>query len=208
MNKIFRKRINIRRREQFNRKLALQVIFSILLVSAVIATKNMNSDLSRKIINAADEKMNASIKILEIRDTITEVAASARNKLPFISKKTQSVPVVGTVYRKYGINKTGEESFYNHGIDIKSETQSVKSITEGKVISIGNNENLSGYIVVQNHDKTFIYGKIKEPFVKEGDTISQGDIIGALDEENMILHIEVWEDGASINPLEFLDLKN
>jgi murein DD-endopeptidase MepM/ murein hydrolase activator NlpD len=102
--------------------------------------------------------------------------------------------------------KSDESSYYNHGIDIKADSQSVKAITDGKVVSLGSNEKLSGYIVVQNDDMTLIYGKIHEAFVSEGDSVSKGDLIGALDEENMILHIEVWEDGASINPTSLFDL--
>lgn len=207
MNKFTKKRFNIKRKEQLNKKLALQIVFSIVLVGAVIVTKNINSDFSEKFINAADEKMSASIKLLDVKDTIGDMAISVRNKLPFVSDKNEARPVIGTLYRNYGINKEDDgTSFYNHGIDIRSDTQSVKSITQGKVVSLGENENLSGYIVIQNDEKTFIYGKISEAFVKEGDLISQGDIIGALEEGNLILHIEVWEDGASINPSKVFDL--
>lgn len=206
MNKLTKKRISIKRKDQFNKKLALQVIFSIVLVAAVIVTKNINSDLSEKFINAADEKMNASIEILEFRDTLVQVFARAKASLPFAKDKELASPVIGTLYRKYGLNKNDDESYYNHGLDIKSDTQSVKSITEGKVISTGNNEKLSGYIVIQNEDKTLIYGRINEAYVKEGDNISKGDLIGSLDQDNMILHIEVWEDGASINPSSLFDL--
>ena len=205
MNKLTKKRFNIKRKETFNKKLALQVIFSIVLVAAVIVTKNINSDLSKRFIEAADDKMSASIELLEVKDTIAQGFTAAINKLPFVGKD-EATPVIGTLYRKYGLNKTDDISYYNHGIDIKTETQSVKAITEGKVMSIGNNEKLSGYIVIQNDDRTLIYGKINETFVKEGDNISKGDVIGALNEENMILHIEVWEDGASINPSSLFDL--
>ena len=205
MNKLTKKRINIKRKETFNKKLALQVIFSIVLVAAVIVTKNINSDLSKRFIEAADDKMSAGIELLEVKDTIAQGFTAAINKLPFVGKD-EATPVIGTLYRKYGLNKTDDISYYNHGIDIKTETQSVKAITEGKVMSIGNNEKLSGYIVIQNDDRTLIYGKINETFVKEGDNISKGDVIGALNEENMILHIEVWEDGASINPSSLFDL--
>ncbi|MDD2397630.1 MAG: M23 family metallopeptidase [Tissierellia bacterium] len=205
MNKPTKKRFNIKRKEQLNKKLALQVIFSIVLVAAVIVTKNINSDLSERFIEAADEKMSASIELLEVRDTIAQGFSAAINKLPFVGKK-EATPVIGTLYRKYGLNKTDDVSYYNHGIDIKTETQSVKALTEGKVMTIGNNEKLSGYIVIQNEDRTLIYGKINETFVKEGDNISKGDVIGALNEENMILHIEVWEDGASLNPSSLFDL--
>ena len=167
--------------------------------------KNINSDLSERFMEAADEKMNASIELLEVKDTITEGFSTAVKKLPFIGEK-KSPPVIGTLYRKYGLNKSDESSYYNHGIDIKADSQSVKAITDGKVVSLGSNEKLSGYIVVQNDDMTLIYGKIHEAFVSEGDSVSKGDLIGALDEENMILHIEVWEDGASINPTSLFDL--
>lgn len=207
MNKIPKKRINIKRKEQVNTKLALQIIFSIFLVAAVIVTKNINSDLSDKFIDAADDKMSASIELLEVRDTISDVFTSAKNKLPFFGEK-ESVAVLGTLYRQYGLNKIDDSSYYNHGIDIKSTTQSVKSLTEGRVVSLGSNEKLSGYIVVQSGEKALIYGKISEIYVEEGESISAGDIIGALDQDNMVLHIEIWEDGASINPSTLFDLVN
>lgn len=205
MNKITKKRLNIKRKEQVNKKLALQIIFSIVLVAAVIVTKNINSDLSEKFIEAADEKMSASIELLKVRDTIKDGFSAAINKLPLVGKE-DAKPVMGTLYRKYGLNKDEDASYYNHGVDIKADSQSVKALTKGRVISLGNNEKLSGYIIIQNDDKTFIYGKINETFVKEGDNIAKGDVIGALNEENMILHIEVWEDGASINPSSLFDL--
>lgn len=205
MNKIVKKRLNIKRKETFNKKLALQVIFSIVLVGAVIVMKNINSDLSEKFMEAADEKMNASIELLEIRDTIAEGFSTAVRKLPFVGEK-KSTPVIGTLYRKYGLNKTDDSTYYNHGIDIKADSKSVQAITDGKVVSLGSNEKLNGYIIIQNEDLTLIYGQINETFVKEGDDISKGDLIGALNEENMILHIEVWEDGASINPASLFNL--
>jgi len=66
MNKITKKRLSIKRKDQVNKKLALQVIFSIVLVAAVIVTKNINSDLSEKFIEVADKKMSASIELLEV----------------------------------------------------------------------------------------------------------------------------------------------
>lgn len=206
MNKLTKKRFNIKRKDTFNKKLALQVVFSIVLVGAVIVTKNINSDLSDKFIDAADEKMSATIEILQVRETLADVFVSAKNKLPFIGEKESAKAVMGTLYRKYGLNKTEDSSYYNHGIDIKSNNQSVKSVTDGKVVSLGSNERLSGYIVVQNEEQTYIYGMINEAYVKEGDSVAKGDIIGGLSEDNMILHIEVWEDGASINPASLFDL--
>jgi len=208
MNKITKKRISIKRKEHFNKKLALQVIFSIVLVAAVIITKNIDSDVSRKFINAADEKISESIKFQEVQNSIIEFAFEIKSKIPFLSNKSADfrAPVNGTIYQEYGLNKTEEASYYNHGLDIISNTQSVKSVSKGKVLQVGNNEKLSDYVVIENDGKTIIYGKIKECFVSEGDNVSAGDIIAALNEENMLLHIEVWEDGESVNPSKLFEM--
>ena len=51
MNKLTKKGSILKEREQVNKKLVLQVIFSIVLVAAVIVTKNINS-IFQKIIEA------------------------------------------------------------------------------------------------------------------------------------------------------------
>ena len=208
MNKITRKKINLKRKEQFNRKLAVQVIFSIVLVAAVIVTKQLDSDKSRQLLNTADEKMSESVKPDEVGNLIHNFGIGIKNKMPFRSKDTSefAAPVSGKVYLNYGLAKSGETTYYNHGMDIVSNTQSLKSISDGKVTQVGNNEKLSNYVVIEEDEKTIIYGKIKEIFVGEGDKVSKGEIIGALNEENMLLHIEVWEGGESLNPAKLFNM--
>lgn len=210
MNKISRKKISIKRKEQFNKKLAFQVIFSIVLVAAVIITKQLDTDLSKQFLNATDEKVSESIKPKEVGSSIIEFMTGIKNKIPFISKGESefAAPVSGRIHMKYGLNKTGESSYYNHGLDIISNTQSVRSISDGKVTQLGNNEKLSNYLVIEENNKTIIYGKIIEAFVEEGDKVSKGEIIGALNEDNMLLHIEVWENGESINPTKLFNLND
>jgi murein DD-endopeptidase MepM/ murein hydrolase activator NlpD len=208
MNSITRKRINIKRKEQFNKKLAFQVIFSIVLVIAVIITKQLDTDFSKQFLSEADKKMSENIEANEVGNSIRDFMTGLINKLPFMSKEASqyAAPVNGRIYMKYGLNKEGESSYYNHGLDIISNTQSVRSISGGKVTQIGNNEKLSNYVVIEEDGRTIIYGKINQAFVNKGDKVSKGDIIGALDEENMLLHIEVWEDGESINPTKLFKL--
>lgn len=209
MNKMTRKKINIKRKEQLNKKLALQVIFSIILVAAVIVTKQLDFELSRKFLNVTDEKMTKSIEPDEAKNSILDFISGIKAKMPSFSRDTSeyTAPVNGKIYRNYGLNKQGDNSFYNHGLDIKSDMESIRSISDGMVIQSGNNEKLSNYVVVEENGKTIIYGKADEIFVTEGDKISKGDIIGALNAESMLLHIEVWEDGESINPSKLFDIK-
>ncbi len=202
MNKITKKRIKLHRKENINKKLALQVLFSILLVSAVILTKQLDTDLSKQFLNAVNEIMTESIKPREIGSSVKEFFAGITEKISFMSgnKTEYAAPVSGKIYQNYGVIKGDESSFYNHGIDIVSDTQSIKSVSEGKVIQIGNNDKFSNYIVIEDGDRMIIYGQIHQSFIKEGDSVSKGDIIGALNEENRNLHIEVWENGESVNP--------
>ncbi|WMJ75889.1 MULTISPECIES: M23 family metallopeptidase [unclassified Sedimentibacter] len=202
MNKITRKKFNLKRKDKLNRKLALQIIFSIVLVAAVIVTKQLDTNLSEQFLNTADEKISESIEPAKIKSSFFGFFTGLKNKIPFLAEDSAeySAPVNGKIYQNYGLNKTENVSYYNHGLDIISNTQSVRAISKGKVTQIGNNEKLSNYVVIEDDGKTFVYGKINEAFVSEGNRVSQGDIIGALNEENMLLHVEIWEDGESLNP--------
>lgn len=208
MNKIPRKKFNIKRKDQFNKKLALQVVFSIVLVTAVIVTKQLDSNLSKQFLNTADEKISESIEPKEVKSSFFEFMTGVKNNIPFLSgdKSEYAAPVNGRIYQNYGLNITENTSYYNHGLDIMSNTQSVRTISSGKVTKIGSNEKLSNYVVIEDDGRTFIYGKINEAFVVKGDKVSKGDIIGALNEENMLLHIEVWENGESLNPSKLFNM--
>ncbi len=93
-----------------------------------------------------------------------------------------------------------ESADYNHGIDIISNIESVKAITAGKVVIVGNNEKMSNYVVIESGSKKVIYAKFDEIFVAKGDDVEIGEIIGKLNTDQKLLHIEVWENGESINP--------
>lgn len=210
MNKLTKKKIGIKRKEFFNKKLAIQVGFSIILVAVVILTKQFDSGFSKQFISVTEEKLSENIDPSTITGAFKNVIIGVRDKIPFLSKKEDeyAAPVNGKIYKEYGLVESENTSYYNHGIDIQSNTQAVKSISKGIVILVGNNEKLSNYVVVQEEDKKIIYGKINETLVSKGDTISKGDIIGALSEDDKILHLEVWENGESINPSKLFELSD
>lgn len=210
MNKITKKKFGLKRKEFINKKLAIQILFSIILVTVVIISKQTDTGFTKQFINATEEKIGENIDPLSIKDSFKNAFTAIKEKLSFTSKKESefAAPVNGKIYQKYGLAKSGEASYYNHGLDIISKTQTVKSISNGTVTLVGNNEKLSNYVVVQEKDKKIIYGKISEALVKKGDTISKGDIIGALNDENKILHLEIWENGESLNPAKFFDISD
>ncbi|MDD2493826.1 MAG: M23 family metallopeptidase [Tissierellia bacterium] len=210
MNRITKKKFGIKRKEVFNKKLAIQVLFSIVLVAAVIVAKKVDTDYSKQFISTTENKIDESLEPSSIKQTFLKVFASIKDKIPFASKSEDKLefaaPVNGKIMQKYGMAKKGEKTYYNHGLDILSNTETVKSISKGIVAVVDNNEKLSNYVVVIDDGKTIIYGQINEILVEKGDKISKGDIIGALSDESKLLHLEVWENGESINPTKLFEI--
>jgi len=210
MNKLTKRKIGIKRKEIFNKKLAIQVGFSIILVALVIFTKQFDSSFSKQFISITEDKLSENLDPSSITGAFKNLIIGAKDKLPFMSKNKDgySSPVNGKIYQGYGLIENEDSSYYNHGIDILSNTKVVKSISKGTVILVGNNEKLSNYLVIQDEDKKIIYGKINESLVVKGDKLSKGDIIGALSEDDKILHLEIWENGESLNPSKLFELSD
>ena len=201
LNKIFKKRIGIKRKDNLNKALLIQVIFSIILVVAVIVTKHFGNNQTDLYLNVVKEKLGTTFNIKQTASGISSIFSNLSQKLglDFLSASDYAAPVSGKILNEYGGNATSEDS-YNHGIDIISNMEAVKSISYGEVVAIGKNSKLSNYIVVESGSKTIIYARFEEVFVSKGDELKLGEIIGKLNNENKLLHIEIWENGNSIDP--------
>lgn len=112
----------------------------------------------------------------------------------------------GTVIRKFGENKNTKLNTVtvNYGIDIKlGNDKTVRSVGEGVVSAI---EWLPGYgsIIIITHRDEFrtVFGHIAQIYVKEGDKISAGQLIGTVGEslEGFILHFEIWNNRSYQDP--------
>lgn len=202
MSRVLKKRINIKRKDNINKKLLIQVIFSIILVFAVIATKQFGNSYTGELLSDTKEKLSETIDIKSAFSNIKSLFANIGKGFDagLFNNSDYAAPVSGKIIKKYGVDNTVQSSEYNHGIDIISNIEAVKSISSGKVIAVGKNERLSNYIVVESGNKKFIYAMFDEVFVSKGDDVNLGEIIGKLDAKEKLLHIEVWENGESINP--------
>ena len=208
VSKILKKRINIKRKENINKRLLIQVVFSIILVIAVIATKQFGNSYTGEYLSNAKEKLSETIDVKLALSNIKKTFSNFGKGLNFgfFSNSDYAAPVNGKILKKYGVDNTIESSSYNHGIDIVSNMESVKSISSGKVTLVGKNEKLSNYIVVESGSKKFIYAMFEEIFVSKGDEVKLGDIIGRLNNEERLLHVEIWENGESINPTKLFTI--
>lgn len=209
MNKLTKRNISFKRKDSFNKKLAIQIGLSIMLVFTVIITKQVNTDLSNEVIDVTSKTVNESTEPSKIKNSFSNIIAKIENFSLFSSKDKNDFasPVNGLITQSYGLNTTDEATYYNHGITILSNTQTVLSISPGIVTAVGNNEKLNNYIVVEGDGKKIIYGKLSEYFVSEGEKISKEDIIASLDENEKTLHLEIWQGSESINPTNLFEIK-
>lgn len=116
----------------------------------------------------------------------------------------------GKVVRGFGesLNPKLKTLTVNYGIDIRASGDlSVKSVGEGVVSAV---EWLPGYgtVLILSHKGNFrtVYGHLSEVFVKEGDKINTGGLIGKVSEgvDGNILHFEVWNGRQNVDPLTWL----
>lgn len=124
-----------------------------------------------------------------------------------------TLPVSGKIFNAF----SGDELVYNrtlddwrthNGIDISAvQDEAVKAGANGTVTKVYT-DGLLGTVVEINHgDFTARYcGLARQPHVKEGDSVSQGQTIGTVAQVDMEvmeeshIHLEIVMDGAAVNP--------
>lgn len=89
----------------------------------------------------------------------------------------------------------------------------VLAAKSGKVISATQNRGMGKYIIIRHQDNLItIYGHLSEIFVRKGDNLSQGQMIGRVGKtgnatpRDMLphLHFEIRKNGVPQDPLEYI----
>lgn len=153
-----------------------------------------------------------------ISDSLPVINTTNKMINPYTDKNVK----IGKTYYDYkGEEKNQENSITVHdntymqntGIDfISDQIFDVVSVQDGTVINV-KEDNLLGKVVEIKHESGLIssYQSLSEISVKKGETITQGQIIGKsgtneLDKESgNHLHFEIYKDGTSVNPENYLN---
>lgn len=130
-----------------------------------------------------------------------------KNALSFI------VPVEGYVSSTYGIrNPTTSTVPKNHtGLDIAAASGTViKSATDGVVTLASSEGDYGNHLKIANGDITMVYAHCKTLYVKEGDTIKQGQNIAEVgttgNSTGPHLHFEIRKADRFINPQKIINI--
>ena len=115
-------------------------------------------------------------------------------------------PVSGKVTQKY------DPATRHYAVDIATKLNTpVRSTTEGVVVFSGWSDDV-GYVVIIDHpyDLLSVYKHNSSISVSQGEVVEQGQVIAFSGNSGMNttgphLHFEIWSNGFSLNPEEFID---
>lgn len=100
----------------------------------------------------------------------------------------------------------------HNGIDIEQlEGTPVKAASSGMVIQAAQDPELGRLIKIKHEgDVVTVYAHLKDVYVKTGDRVTQGEVIGTVGKtrlaENPHLHFEIWEKGEAQDPEKWLEI--
>ncbi len=140
--------------------------------------------------------------------------------LTFTEEDVLSWPIDGNVILPYSMEQTIyfatlDQYKYNSAVMIAGEIgEEVWAATDGEVTSIETDAQTGTTVKINLGDGyEAVYGQLGELFVKEGERIDQGVLIGYLAEqtkyysvEGSHLYFQLLKDGEPVNPLHFLDV--
>ena len=119
----------------------------------------------------------------------------------------------GRIVKQFGENRNEKLNTVtlNYGIDIKTAAdEDVRSVADGVISAI---DWIPGYgsVIIITHKGDFrtVYSHLSNIYVKEGDRVKLGTVIGKVGEslEGNILHFEIWNSRSKQNPAVWLARK-
>ena len=139
--------------------------------------------------------------------------------MSFSKEDTLIWPVDGNVILNYSMDQTVyfatlDQYKYNPAVVISGETgEPVRAAADGKVTGLGNDARLGNTLTVDlGNGYQVIYGQLQEIRVKEGQMLSQGEVIGYIEDptkyytvEGPNLYFQLLKDGTPENPLEYME---
>lgn len=108
----------------------------------------------------------------------------------------------------YRFHPIDRQNKFHYGIDLYANNDDVYSMVGGVIIDSGYNSSLGYYVIIEYKYYKFIYGHLREYYVKRGDEVVAGYLIGKTGSTGKStgehLHFAIKKNNTFINPLPFL----
>ena len=153
-----------------------------------------------------NEKENPKEELSE-EQQMKKDAQEIKTKISFIK------PIEGRISSKFGWRNptTSTVPKYHTGLDIAAnEGTIIKSATDGKVIMASSQGDYGNHYQIQIQDIVIVYAHCKKLYLKEGDTVKQGQEIAEVgstgNSTGPHLHFEIRKGDKKIDPQLILDI--
>lgn len=185
-------------------------------VAATAAPENKAEEKTTK--ETSSKRVKSEVKEEKPKKKETMKKVSAEDKLHFDQETGLLWPVEGDVLIEYSADKvvffpTLSQYKTNPAMIIGSEIgESVKASAAGVVKSVGKSEETGNTVTIAIGDGfKVVYGQLKDVTVSEGDSVSEGQVIGKIAKptkyysvEGANLYYQVKQKNETVNPLVFL----
>lgn len=158
--------------------------------------KAQNDNESNETKEASADEENNTVPLSQMEIDANDI----KSKINFI------LPLRGVITSRYGPRTPTDIVSANHaGIDIAANKGTVFiSATDGVVTSVSGEGGYGNHVCIKNDDVMILYAHCETIYVKEGETISQGQKIGEVGETGNAtgphLHFEVRKENRTVNP--------
>lgn len=159
-----------------------------------VAVKNFETD-ARELLTESE------LETMEALDSVGAYTTKVELRNPLESK------ALWFISRRWGMWCDGTSVEMHDGIDIRQRAGApVSCVKTGVVTAIGDAGEHVGYSVrVRSGEGEVVYGGLSaDTPVSVGQTLSVGSPIGTVGSAG-VLHLELWKNGKSVNPLFYLD---
>lgn len=172
---------------------------------------DMTQDESSENIGGAEEEQNAEDNSgdeeLDETAQMQKDAEDIKSSISFIN------PITGTITSTFGWRNptTSTVPKYHTGLDIAAtEGTVIKSATDGKIVLVSSDGDYGNHYKIQVDDVIIIYAHCKTLYLKEGDTVKQGQEIAEVgstgNSTGPHLHFEVRKSERLVDPQLILDI--
>lgn len=203
-----------------NAESKIQGLINKLIVEAELKRKAEEERIARDRLKARSKKLASKTKssyekpdISEEKSYDVDISTSGLSSFAALKGRMNWPVGGGKIIRNFGENRNEKLNTVtlNYGIDIKTSSDAdVRSVGDGVVSAI---DWLPGYgsvlILTHKGDYRTVYSHLSEIFVKEGNHVNAGSVIGKVGEslEGNVLHFEIWNSRNKQNPESWLTRK-
>ena len=170
-------------------------------------TEENNENNSENGVGGSDEEVTESEGIDDETAQMEKDAEEIKSTISFIN------PIEGTITSTFGWRNPTVSTVpkYHTGLDIAAVTGTVvKSATDGKVILASSEGDYGNHYEIQINDVIIIYAHCQTLYLKEGDTVKQGQEIAEVgstgNSTGPHLHFEIRKDDRLVDPQLILDI--